>query len=287
VIFAVRTLRALLSLEMIALDEAPVHAAAAIEPAFDPGQILGEYNLDLGRSDFEVDLAAPVDPRLNRVFETYLSLQFASHYELLGVPADASVASIEAAFEVQRSSYEELLVSLSDAVEAVAKVQEILLHLQFARAVLVQPESRARYDQGLLDRTSATVQRRASLGAEARFKSGMGALRAGRYQVARIEFEAARALRADDALCNLYALWATYLQQRDAVQKVGVLRGNLAEQARLLGDAQGYAFHAWICLDLGFVDNARQAAAQALNIDEGNAEAAAVWRAIEEREAAS
>ncbi|MFH1809260.1 MAG: DUF4388 domain-containing protein [Pseudomonadota bacterium] len=288
VIFAVRTLSALISLEMIELVDAPVAESSEVFVIeVEDSQIIGEYNLDRGRGDFDVDLDEQIDPRVNQVFETYLSLQFVSYYELLAVPANATASIVATAYESLRGHYEELLEGLGSQPEAVAKAQEILVHLQFAWAVLNQPDTRLAYDKKLLEKQNATVKRRASLGAEARFKSGLHALRAGRFQVARIEFEAARALRAGDALCNLYTLWASYLQQREAVRKMGELRRDLDAQARLLGDAEGYAFHAWICLDLGFVDNARQAAAQALNIDEASVEANNVWRALEDLEKAT
>ncbi len=279
-IFAVRTLRAMLSLEMVELTDQPCEGGA--EPGeVDRPKILGEYNLDLGRDDFDVDIAIEQSAEVNAIYDTYLSLQFASYYELLGVAEDADNALIEGAHLRLREHYEVLLARLQDPPDVVDKLREILDFLGFARAVLQRPDSRLSYDAKLKARQEQALKRRVSLGAESRFKSGLASLRAGKHTAARIEFEAARALRADDALCGLYASWATYLELRSQARQIGAMRQQLQDPARLSGDASGFAFHAWICLDLGFVDNARQAAAQALNLDAANADATEVLAAIE------
>ncbi|MBN2359960.1 MAG: hypothetical protein JXR83_10950 [Deltaproteobacteria bacterium] len=265
-VLALRALRALELLGMLRLTDKPAPADDVAAPAPEP--VVGEYGLAASaEGEADPELTADEAIALDEIFGAYLSLQFRDHYALLGVKRNAGNSEIEQAYLRAQASFERALRLHSRHPSAHAKAEEVLVHLGFARSVLTQPQTRAAYDSQLEQKDSLRLERRISLGAETRFKSGLNLLRSGRHLQARIEFEAARALRPNDALCSLYACWAQYLELQESARQIRELREAIVDCARVLGDAEGFAFGAQVCSDLGCRELALQLAQQSLQLD--------------------
>lgn len=281
----VLSLRALRAIELLGMVRAALKPIPAVDLApAEVGPIAGEYGLAapvVATDDPELD--PDEETALEEIFGAYLSLQFRDHYALLGVHRNAGASEVEQAHLRAHAAIERALRLHPHHPSAHAKAEEVLVHLGFAHSVLSNPQTRLEYDQQLERKDSQRLERRINLGAETRFKSGLVLLRTGKAHQARIEFEAARALRPGDGLCSLYAKWANYLELQETARQIGALRDGIVDCARTLGDAEGLAFGAQIFADLGCRDLALPLAQQALQLDRQSALARSLVEELEGR----
>jgi curved DNA-binding protein CbpA len=83
------------------------------------------------------------------VLETYQRVKSLSHYEVLGLSADASPQQVKAAYARLAKRYHPDMVGQSGLADLKRPAQSIVIRLGFALNTLTDPESRAFYDRKL------------------------------------------------------------------------------------------------------------------------------------------
>ncbi len=92
------------------------------------------------------------EPFAREVLETYLRTADADHYGRLGVQRDASLATINVAYQRLVKRYHPDRVARLTHTEARARGKELFIRLRRAHQALTNPSVRAAYDAGLADR---------------------------------------------------------------------------------------------------------------------------------------
>jgi len=171
----------------------------------------------------------------------YLMIHGKSHYDVLGVTAQASASQIEAAVRTRLEPFSDAAAALSNLAPAdKARLDAVRSAILQAGHVLSTPAERAEYDRALVANRSGPVD---PLGAELAFGEAVQLFQADRIEEAVARFEAAVAARPDQALYHAYLGWAEFVAQGpskagdacERLQHALTLDPDLAEAHAMLG----------------------------------------------------
>lgn len=241
----------------------------------------------------------PAEPAAREeVLARHLRTSGRSHYEVLGIAADATLETIERAYAAlaRRFAPERLVeLSLGDAHE---RATEVWAQITMAHDVLRDAARRARYDETL--RRGQTVhvpgaapspeerrRRGGEFAAEAAFRRGLRELGAGNLVKAMLEFAAAKAQAPREPEYAAYELWTACLRAvEDGADLAATAREARARIEALLVDRSPRPrvlfLLALASQLLGEADAARQHARAALSFDPSYAEARRLLESLTE-----
>jgi tetratricopeptide (TPR) repeat protein len=203
--------------------------------------------LDLGysarperRSGIHPVLTANQDLR-QRVLHEYLMIHGKSHYDILGVTAQATAEQVEQAVAEKLAPFSDQALPAAGLTPAEkTRLEAVRAAIAEAGRVLTAPADRFDYDRSLSAALSASAD---PLGAELAFGEAMQLLAAERFDEALVKFEAAVAGRPDQALYHAYLGWADFVahgpakagEARDRLQHALALDPDLAPAHTMLG----------------------------------------------------
>jgi CheY-like chemotaxis protein len=198
--------------------------------------------LDIGYQAALGGGAPPPTPDLRQlILREYLMIHGKSHYDVLGVSAQASPAQIEEAVRTNLARFSDASAAgaaLSPADSA--RLDAVRAAITQAGRVLCAPAQRSEYDRSLLALHTAPVD---PLGAELAFGEALQLLQAERWDEALAKFETAVAARPDQGLYHAYLGWADFVahgpdkaaEARDRLHHALALDPDIAEAHAMLG----------------------------------------------------
>jgi CheY-like chemotaxis protein/cytochrome c-type biogenesis protein CcmH/NrfG len=201
-------------------------------------------SLDIGYQTILVSAASPPPPTADLrqlILREYLMIHGRSHYDVLGVSAQASPADIEAALHAKLERFSDSATAGADLSAAdSARLEAVRAATTQAGKTLCTPTLRADYDRSLLAMQSAPVD---PLGAELAFGEAMQLFQAERFDEALAKFETAVSARPDQALYHAYLGWADFVahgparaaEARDRLDHALALDPDFAEAHAMLG----------------------------------------------------
>jgi CheY-like chemotaxis protein/tetratricopeptide (TPR) repeat protein len=175
------------------------------------------------------------------VLHEYLMIHGKSHYDILGVAANAPASEIERAVRAKLVRYAtDPAPDGEDSPSDAARLRAVRNAITQAGHILCDPVQRKEYDRSLLAAQSAPAD---PLGAELAFGEGLQAFQAERFDEALARFETAVAARPDQAVYHAYLGWTDFVAHgpdratdaRDRLQHALVLDPDLAEAHAMLG----------------------------------------------------
>jgi DnaJ-domain-containing protein 1 len=149
-----------------------------------------------------------------RIDELLARIDTVSHFELLGIPENASTEEISAAFLRRMRELHPDRLAGRGLRDLAAKAARLVARINEANVVLIDPKQRAAYlaarAPGAIAPVSAMDLARAVLNAEESFRKGELALRKGDYTQALEAFTAASRDQPQEPIYGAYATWARF-----------------------------------------------------------------------------
>jgi tetratricopeptide (TPR) repeat protein len=174
------------------------------------GSLSGKVELHArppSETDIKVAPRVEDDPR-TALLREYLELHGKSHYQVLGLGAEASPGQVEEAYQSKLASVsEQALGGLAQEADK-AKFESLRAAYDRAHKALSDPDARTSYDSAQMPAAAPAAD---ALGAELAFREGTALLERGQGQEAIASFERAVAGRPDQAAYHAYLGWAHFL----------------------------------------------------------------------------
>jgi curved DNA-binding protein CbpA len=223
------------------------------------------------------------------ILELHHKLEHSSHFEILGVPENASNAEVNAAYMRGVRQYHPDRLAAAGLRELGPQAEQVMARMGEASSVLRDAKLRADYLAGRSGRKTQSSQAVALVDAEKSFQRGEAYLKKADYPRAIEAFSEAIKINPAEAQYRAYLAWARFddpqgRKELVARESLSVIQQAVSESPRF---ARGFYWIGQIWKHLNDIPHAEKAFREAANLDKGFLEAEREVRLLEMRRARS
>jgi curved DNA-binding protein CbpA len=263
------------------------HIAAA--PAPTPAAALRTSGVQPALSSPSASSAAGSSAEALRaaILELHQKLEHSSHFEILGVPENASNAEVNAAYMRAVRQYHPDRLAAAGLRDLTPQAEKVMARMGEASAVLRDSRLRADYLASRSGRKSQASEAVTLVDAEKSFQRGEAYLKKGDYPRALESFTEAVKINPSEAQYRAYLAWARFDDphaRKDLVarESLATIQQAVSESPRF---ARGFYWIGQIWKHLNDMPHAEKAFREAANLDKGFLEAEREVRLLEMRRA--
>lgn len=221
------------------------------------------------------------------ILELHNKLEHSSHFEMLGVPENASNAEVNAAYMRAVRQYHPDRLAAAGLRDLTPQAEKVMARMGEASAILRDPKLRAEYLAARSGRKSESSQAVTLVDAEKSFQKGEAYLKKGDYQRAIECFTEAVKINPAEAQYRAYLAWSRFDDphaRKDLVarESLATIQQAVSESPRF---ARGFYWIGQIWKHLNDMPHAEKAFREAANLDKGFLEAEREVRLLEMRRA--